>query len=400
VYLISTNPANERLVAFLLQDAPAVLWRLRSSDFFSAERGGYPTLGADRAAAARAAAAVGGCPALVVDGGTAAAYTCVGAGGDLEGGGIAPGLGLKLRSLAGGTGALPGLRPGRVAERIRECRGGRPLPLLSSNTEDAILSAVLRETAAGTAAVVELWRQRALDQLQMAEAEPPASTQAGQGNCSRRRRFRINAERRFFVTGGDGPLLVSLLSPGHSGILRPALPNFPPEGYAVHAVLAAGPAPESGEGGEGGRQPPPARYQHLVHYGIAQVLRDNKAALREALAGAAPAQLEGARSRLVGLRTARPTAASVAGDGSRGGGSPGPMARGTVATVAHRGSSLERDLYTVLYDDKAMEVVTVVELHGTDSPPALALAPCLVLSLISRAAFSSCLLVFAAAQRP
>jgi hypothetical protein len=41
------------------------------------------------------------------------------------------------------------------------------------------------------------------------------------------------------------------------------------------------------------------------------------------------------------------------------------MARGTVATVAHRGSSLERDLYTVLYDDKAMEVVTVVELHGT-----------------------------------
>jgi pantothenate kinase type III len=407
VYLISTNPATERLVAFLLQDCPVVvIWRLRNADFFSTEDGCYPTLGPDRAAAALAAASLGGVPSLVLDGGTATTYTCVDANGRLEGGGIVPGIGLKLRSLAGGTGALPSLRPDQVAQRIQECEATRrPLPFLSSNTGDAILSGVLRETTAHAASIIELWRERALRQLNSPEIDTssspslsPSSAAASRQSpaTANYRRLPRNAARRFFVTGGDGPLLLKLLAPDHSHILE-LLPDFPKHGCARYAVLSSAalstaPSAQGSHGAPVGdeqdyplqqqqhhhQQP---KYQHLVHHGIAEVLRERQAALRGTVGNAAPsdgdeslqslAQLEVSRGTLVGLRVARKTAAAAdaaAGSGSwaEGSNGSGMWLRGTVASVACRGLTLDQDLYTILYDDRAMEIVTVIELHGTE----------------------------------
>ncbi len=70
-------------------------------------KGVYPTLGVDRALALWGAGVTWGFPCLVIDGGTALTFT--GANGDrlLVGGAILPGLRLQLKSLGGGTAALP-----------------------------------------------------------------------------------------------------------------------------------------------------------------------------------------------------------------------------------------------------------------------------------------------------
>jgi type III pantothenate kinase len=70
-------------------------------------QGMYPTLGLDRALALWSAGTTYGWPILIVDSGTALTFTGADATGVLVGGAIAPGLGLKLRSLQAGTAGLP-----------------------------------------------------------------------------------------------------------------------------------------------------------------------------------------------------------------------------------------------------------------------------------------------------
>lgn len=64
-------------------------------------------VGPDRIVNALAAQRLYGCPAVVVDMGTATTYDCVGPDGAFLGGAIAPGLKLGLEALAGNTARLP-----------------------------------------------------------------------------------------------------------------------------------------------------------------------------------------------------------------------------------------------------------------------------------------------------
>jgi type III pantothenate kinase len=64
-------------------------------------------VGPDRIVNALAAQRLYGCPAVVVDMGTATTYDCVGADGAFVGGAIAPGLRLGLEALAARTAKLP-----------------------------------------------------------------------------------------------------------------------------------------------------------------------------------------------------------------------------------------------------------------------------------------------------
>jgi pantothenate kinase type III len=315
LYVVSTNPRNELGIEYLLQDAPVLMWRLANSDFFSPEQGCYPTLGVDRAATALAAASITGVPALVVDGGTAMTYTAVNMNGKLLGGGITPGINLKLRSLADGTGALPYVQVPHVLERIQQCQQSKkPLPFASNNTPDAILSAVLRETTSFSCSVIEAWKSHAQNEMQMLTNEPTETANEGEndatamdvdhdaaGSDAARHapatstttpRLAINRKMRFMVTGGDGPLLRSLLSPRHSYILEP-LPGFPPQGYSGSVALTPHP--------------------HLVHYGIGHVLRRQHQLLARAAEDSSAvnsteaAAVEKDRRDLLGLRVVRCT---------------------------------------------------------------------------------------------
>jgi type III pantothenate kinase len=64
-------------------------------------------VGPDRIVNALAAQRLYGCPAVVVDMGTATTYDCVGPDGAFLGGAIAPGMKLGLEALAGNTARLP-----------------------------------------------------------------------------------------------------------------------------------------------------------------------------------------------------------------------------------------------------------------------------------------------------
>lgn len=98
-------------------------------------RDGYSsasTLGMDRLAAAVGAWAMQpGHDLLVIDAGTAVTYDFVSADGTYMGGNIAPGIGMRLKSLHEHTGALPMVKP------------SGPVRMIGNDTETAIRSGVI-----------------------------------------------------------------------------------------------------------------------------------------------------------------------------------------------------------------------------------------------------------------
>lgn len=110
----------------------------------------YPTLGADRiAAAAGAAVAAPGENVLVADIGTAVTYDFVNAAGDYLGGNIAPGISLRLKSLAAFTSALPAVDP------------VGPVGLLGQSTESAMRGGAVL----GVVSEIEYYRRTLADRF-------------------------------------------------------------------------------------------------------------------------------------------------------------------------------------------------------------------------------------------
>jgi type III pantothenate kinase len=109
----------------------------------------YPTLGVDRALAVWGAVTTVGCPALVIDGGTALTFTGVDAAKNLVGGAIVPGLGLQLQALHQQTAALP----------LVDVPSGF-LPYWATDTPTAIVSGILHTLQAGIAAFIEAWQMQ------------------------------------------------------------------------------------------------------------------------------------------------------------------------------------------------------------------------------------------------
>ncbi len=114
--------------------------------------GMYSSLGIDRALAVYAALEKWQVSSLVVDGGTALTFTGGIAKPELEmvGGAILPGLDLQLRSLVGGTAALPFLGRSKIDV---PSRWGR-------STIEAIRSGVVYTLLAGVRDFVQDWQQQ------------------------------------------------------------------------------------------------------------------------------------------------------------------------------------------------------------------------------------------------
>lgn len=95
-------------------DSPFPVIRLTAATAlpFSIDYDSPETLGPDRIAAAAGARVVaGGAPVLIVDIGTAVTYDFLSADAVFEGGAIAPGIDLRLKSLAEHTASLPSVDP-------------------------------------------------------------------------------------------------------------------------------------------------------------------------------------------------------------------------------------------------------------------------------------------------
>jgi pantothenate kinase type III len=140
VFVVSSNPNMERKICHMFRDVPAKLFKLRNTDFFSAEEGVYPTMGVDRVAAMYGAKLHYGAPTLVIDGGTAMTYTMLDEKSQIIGGGISPGVKVRLQSLADYTGSLPTIDHLKFKTAVEGAIASKtPLPFFAKDTEMAMV---------------------------------------------------------------------------------------------------------------------------------------------------------------------------------------------------------------------------------------------------------------------
>jgi len=313
VYVVSNTVQDEVGVRFLLRGMPVWVHRLRGRHFFpptdGEEGANLEFMGADRLAAAKAAASLWGVPSLVIDAGTALTYTAVDVQGRVQGGGISPGIQLKLAALGEYSGGeLPSLSQKELFETVDECKkkGNQALPLFSNDTEQSILSSVLTETAQHVGAIVKGWLKQSKVELEQAGV---------QGDD----RSKLNSELKVIVSGGDGKVVAALLRPDHSNIVYPV--RIVPTGFEVMIQ------------------------QHVVTLGVQHILQESctdpeKKSPNDRL-----------RDAMLGQRVAN---VRKSGD---------EILRGTVASVA-REEVVDQDWYTILYDGMSREEVDVGELYG------------------------------------
>lgn len=220
IYVVSTNAKSENGIRFLFSSIPNVMiYKILGNHFFTEEQGAYAGMGADRLAAARAAAYIAGTPTLVIDGGTALTYTAVDVNGGIVGGGISPGLQVQLSSLGEYTGALPSISNSIIDKAIEECKSeAKPLPLFAQDTERAILGSVLAEIAQHVSSIIKDWIHQAKPELDRAlEGKEDGK--------------KLNKKMKVLITGGDGERIAELLQPNHSNIVP--LINDLPTGYEL-----------------------------------------------------------------------------------------------------------------------------------------------------------------------
>lgn len=145
VFIVSSNPTMEHKICHMFKDVPAKLFKLRNTDFFTTAQGVYPTMGVDRVAALYGARLHYGEPTLVIDGGTAMTYTMLDAGGNIRGGGISPGVSVRLQSLCDYTGSLPAIDHNKFRTLVEEAIATKtPLPFFAKDTETAMVSSHAR----------------------------------------------------------------------------------------------------------------------------------------------------------------------------------------------------------------------------------------------------------------
>jgi pantothenate kinase type III len=148
VYLISSNPEQEDKLLRMFKHVPSRIFKLKNTDFFSAEEGLYPTMGVDRCAVLFAARDMYGAPVLTIDGGTAMTYSALDRSGSIIGGGISPGCRLRFQTLHEKTGALPLIDHRKLKRAVENAiLSKKPFPFFAKDTEVGIMTSLCSELA-------------------------------------------------------------------------------------------------------------------------------------------------------------------------------------------------------------------------------------------------------------
>ena len=165
VYAISNSSQESAYLQRMFEYIPCRIHQLRASDFFDnikrpLERQ-FETLGVEHCSGLYAAKLMYGSPVLVVDAGVAIT-TWIGTNGkgDIQGcGGATLGFGAKFTALNDCTGALPLIHHSDLEQLLADCRKTKqPLSdCAGTDTRDAMLVGVLRETAGALSHVIQTW---------------------------------------------------------------------------------------------------------------------------------------------------------------------------------------------------------------------------------------------------
>lgn len=316
VYVISTNAAHEKGIAFLFRDIPSRVLRLGNTDFYTRQQGCYDTLGVDRAAAARAAAGLYGYPCLVIDGGTALTYTAVDVDGQLQGGGICQGLNLRLKSFAPYTDTLPAIKlESALAILEKRHNANEPFGLCARRIDDAILGTIMREMACLLRNIVDEWSAQAMETFSTIPSE--------QGNEGSRK---YNKNLVVCVTGGDCQVIETLLQPNFGNIIAIGASTR----YNSLKTKESSPLTKLNVN------------KQLLHQALPALIQEK--------AKTGQAKFEDVRRALIGQRVA----VKFAKDGK--------FYRGTIASC-QRDADFTRDVYTVFYEDER-EDMDIEQVHA------------------------------------
>jgi pantothenate kinase type III len=314
VYLVSTNDDQARKVTLCFSEIPSRVFAMQPDDFYTLDQGRYESMGMDRLACMRAAGDIVGFPALVFDGGTCMTYTACDSHGRIVGGGITLGLMAKFAAVSQCSRHAPGMSSVQHhADMVKYAHDmvlqNKPLNFFSRNTQEALVSSTLKETAFYCRQVVSKYLTEVFDKF----AEDDGKEKDTEDSEKR--------IPKIIVAGGDSVILRKLLEVNSNYLLDPN-PDVRP--YCI------------------------VESKHLIAFGIATALK---------------AKVEKHKSQaitdfdriLLGCRVAKEFK-TLDEDGDR-------IYRGTIAASV-RAKDSEEHQYLVMYDDIDTEEMNLVELHG------------------------------------
>merc|ERR1712238_279197 len=234
VYVISSNPPLEKKIRFMFRDVPAKIFKLKNTDFFTSDQGVYPTMGVDRVAALYGAKLHYGSPVLVIDGGTAMTYSVLDENSNIVGGGIGPGVAVKLKSLSDYTGSLPNIDHKKLKSIVDNAVNTKtPIPFFAKDSETAMVTSVCGELSCQLRNIVNHYIHRFQQPKLPLSASASASTGEKATDPPTTTTIReVGKEERklpVIITGGDGKFLEDLLKNDASGIvnLEPDVSSVP-----------------------------------------------------------------------------------------------------------------------------------------------------------------------------
>jgi len=163
-------------------------------------------MGLDRLANLRGALSIVGLPVLVIDGGSALTYTAMDNKGKIMGGGISPGVGMRMRALNEFTSALPLIDAEKELQKlqINLADNKEPATIFGKSTNEAMVFSMLNELSSSVRSIATTWKEAV-------------------GNASKKRNKnyeKVNDGRIVMVTGGGGNLIHALLQKGNGGIIK------------------------------------------------------------------------------------------------------------------------------------------------------------------------------------
>jgi pantothenate kinase type III len=371
IYVVSTSPHQ--------LDALEKVWNkancqcefevMTGDQFFTLEDGAYKTMGADRLATLKGAIDLYGLPALVVDGGTAMTYTAADSSGRVMGGGISPGLKLRMESLHNCTAALPYISPEEAYYRVMgEISGSKdspanvallaksshplPMDLFACTTEDAMLVSSfgdvgtwLRRCIGGWLHVVGTGKGKKGGRAKKKSQDAMDVLTTGK---------KTNNDRYVLFTGGDAEILMRMT--GKSGeVIRVGSANrkvINKGAGKLDSVVVTADV-------ETLEQCQLVSRNNLVHYGVSRVLKDEyykKFAKSDKESKLGGLDIENLHS-MIGTRVAKRFAA-LNTDGTH-------FFRGVVNEIyPDDGGDL---LFGVTYDDGDREHLNLEELHRKET---------------------------------
>lgn len=242
-------------------------------------------------------------------------YTAADKDGNVLGGGIGPGVSVRLRSLSDYTSALPHISFESLMKEIGSLTDDsgntlRKLPLFARTTPENILSNLCREIANNFQSVI----QGFLKTIGDAEVEDHGMDGV---------EAKLNSVPFIHVTGGDATLIEKLIEPDCDLIeMNTTAHALPAPKYQVKAM------------------------KHMVHYGISGVLKREAKLFKESPSAEMDALLIGQR---------------IAKEFSKRDDDGDYVYRGSVACV--HGNSCKHP-YGIRYDDGETEEMDVVQLYG------------------------------------